>query len=82
MGETSNAPPLSDAKPATDGLPEMIPEHVDGCEIATEGIVGRTMLGRAATLEDVGKVAAFAASDRARTMTATALDISRGANVD
>lgn len=44
--------------------------------------VGRTMLGRAATLEDVGNVAAFAASDHARTMTATALNITCGAVVD
>ena len=30
----------------------------------------QSMLGRAATLEDVGKVAAFVGSDRASTMTA------------
>jgi pimeloyl-ACP methyl ester carboxylesterase len=46
------------------------------------GIVGSTMLKRAATLDDVGNVAAFAASDHARTMTATALNISCGAIVD
>jgi enoyl-[acyl-carrier-protein] reductase (NADH) len=40
------------------------------------------MLKRAATLEDVGNVAAFAASEQARTMTATALNISCGAIVD
>jgi len=45
-------------------------------------IIGQTMLGQAATLEDVGNVAAFAASDLARTMTATALNISCGAIVD
>jgi 3-oxoacyl-[acyl-carrier protein] reductase len=39
------------------------------------------MLKRATTLEDVGSVAAFAASDHARTMTATALNISCGAIV-
>ena len=37
-----------------------------------------TMLGRAATQEDVGNVAAFVASDRARTMTAATANISCG----
>jgi hypothetical protein len=36
----------------------------------------------AATLEDVGNVAAFAASDRARIITATAINISGGSVVD
>jgi 3-oxoacyl-[acyl-carrier protein] reductase len=31
------------------------------------------MLGRAATIEDVGNAAAFAASDRGRTMTAATI---------
>jgi 3-oxoacyl-[acyl-carrier protein] reductase len=66
----------------TGGVPETIPESFEGREEITEGIVGQTMVGRAATLEDVGRVAAFAASDHARTMTATALNISCGAIVD
>jgi 3-oxoacyl-[acyl-carrier protein] reductase len=66
----------------TGGVPETIPESFAGHEEITEGIVGSTMLKRAATLEDVGNVAAFAASDHARTMTATALNISCGAIVD
>jgi 3-oxoacyl-[acyl-carrier protein] reductase len=40
------------------------------------------MLGRAATLEDLGNPAAFAASDLARTMTAATVNISCGALVD
>jgi 3-oxoacyl-[acyl-carrier protein] reductase len=40
------------------------------------------MLKRAATLEDVGNAAVFAASDWARTMTATALNITCGAVPD
>jgi 3-oxoacyl-[acyl-carrier protein] reductase len=40
------------------------------------------MLGRAATLEDVGNAAAFAASEWARTMTAATVNISCGALVD
>lgn len=65
----------------TGGVPETIPESFDGREVITEMIIGQTMLGQAATLEDVGNVAAFAASDLARTMTATALNISCGAIV-
>ena len=66
----------------TGGVPETIPESFDERELITEMIAGQTMLGQAATLEDVGNVAAFAASDHARTMTATALNISCGAIVD
>jgi 3-oxoacyl-[acyl-carrier protein] reductase len=66
----------------TGGVPETIPESFEGREQITEGIVGQTMLRQAATLEDVGNVAAFAASEQARTMTATALNISCGAIVD
>ena len=66
----------------TGGVPETIPQSFDRREEITEGIVDSTMLGRAATLEDVGNVAAIAASDLARTMTATALNISCGAIVD
>ena len=66
----------------TGGVPETIPESFDRREQITEMIAGSTMLGRAATLDDVGNVAAFAASDHASTMTATALNISCGAIVD
>jgi 3-oxoacyl-[acyl-carrier protein] reductase len=66
----------------TGGVPETIPESFDGREGITEMIVSSTMLKRAATLEDVGNVAVFAASDLARTMTATALNISCGAILD
>jgi 3-oxoacyl-[acyl-carrier protein] reductase len=66
----------------TSGVPETIPESFDGREVITEMIVGSTMLGRAATLDDVGNVAAFTASDHASTMTATVLNISCGAIVD
>ena len=66
----------------TGGVPESIPESFDGKEAIIESLVEPTMLKRAATLDDVGKVAAFAASDHARTMTATALNISCGAIAD
>lgn len=66
----------------TAGVPESIPEGFEWRDAITEDTVKRTMLGRAATLEDVGNAAAFAASDYARTMTATALNITCGATVD
>jgi 3-oxoacyl-[acyl-carrier protein] reductase len=66
----------------TGGVPETISESFDGRERIIEGIEKETMLGRTATLEDVGNVAAFVASDRARTMTAATANISCGALVD
>lgn len=62
----------------TGGVPEVIPPQMpDGAAIIA-GIVGRTMLGRAATLADVGNAAVFAASDWARTITASAINITCG----
>jgi 3-oxoacyl-[acyl-carrier protein] reductase len=66
----------------TGGVAETIPEGVAGREAIVAGIEQQTMLGRAATLEDVGHVAAFVASDRARTMTAATVNVSAGALVD
>ena len=63
-------------------MPETIPEGFEGRAEIVAGIVGSTVLGRAATLDDVGNVAAFAASDWARTMTGTALNITAGAEID
>ncbi len=65
------------------GVPESLPEGVEGREeIIERTIVSQTMLGRAATLEDVGNVAAFVASDRARAMTGATANVSCGALVD
>jgi 3-oxoacyl-[acyl-carrier protein] reductase len=66
----------------TGGVPETIPQDFEGREAITGQIEGDTMLKRAATLEDVGNVAAFAASDHARTITAAAINISAGTMVD
>ena len=66
----------------TGGVPETIPPGVEGMEAVVADIEHQTMLGRAATLEDVGNVAAFVASDRARTMTAATANISCGALID
>ncbi|QYN25436.1 SDR family NAD(P)-dependent oxidoreductase [Amycolatopsis sp. DSM 110486] len=66
----------------TGGVPESLPADFAHTEAVTEGIAKGTMLGRPATLADVGAVAAFVASDRARTMTAATANISCGALVD
>jgi 3-oxoacyl-[acyl-carrier protein] reductase len=66
----------------TGGVPDSIPEGVEGRETIASGIEKLTMLGRAATLEDVGNVAAFVASDRARSMTAATVNVSAGALID
>jgi 3-oxoacyl-[acyl-carrier protein] reductase len=66
----------------TGGVPESLPTGFEGREAIVEGIEKLTLLGRAATLEDVGNVAAFVASDRARSMTAATANISCGALID
>lgn len=66
----------------TSGVPESIPEGFDGRDEITEGLEKLTLLGRAASLADVGNAAAFAASEWARTMTGTKLNITCGAEID
>jgi NAD(P)-dependent dehydrogenase (short-subunit alcohol dehydrogenase family) len=63
----------------TGGVIETIPEDFDGREALVESLVAPTLLGRGATLEDVGNAAVFAASDLARTITASAINITCGA---
>jgi 3-oxoacyl-[acyl-carrier protein] reductase len=64
----------------TSGVPETTRE--DWREAITESFAGTSMLKRVETLEDVGNVAAFAASDLARTMTATSINITCGRVAD
>ena len=66
----------------TGGIPESIPENFPGRDEIINNLLPSTLLNRAATLADVGNVAAFAASDQARTMTSTEINISCGAIVD
>jgi NAD(P)-dependent dehydrogenase (short-subunit alcohol dehydrogenase family) len=66
----------------TGGVPESIPEGFAGRDAIVRSIEETTMLERAATLADVGEVAAFVASDRARTMTAATVNVSCGALID
>jgi len=66
----------------TGGVPESLPHGFEGREAIVEGMEKMTLLNRTATLEDVGNVAAFVASDRARTMTAATANVSCGALID
>ena len=67
---------------ASGGVPESLAHGVEGREQIVEMIEGQTLLGRAATLEDVGNAAVFAASDWARSMTAAIVNVSCGALID
>jgi NAD(P)-dependent dehydrogenase (short-subunit alcohol dehydrogenase family) len=64
------------------GVPETLPEGMDEREKIAEMIEGQSLLGRAATLEEIGNVAAFVASDRARSMTAATVNVSAGSLID
>ena len=66
----------------TGGIPETLPDGFDGRQAIIDDIAGRTMLGRAATLADVGNVAAFAASDQARSITGASINITCGSVAD
>jgi NAD(P)-dependent dehydrogenase (short-subunit alcohol dehydrogenase family) len=66
----------------TGGVPESISDTFAGKNEIAAGIQKATLLNRVATLADVGNVAAFVASDQARTLTATDVNISCGAIVD
>jgi 3-oxoacyl-[acyl-carrier protein] reductase len=67
---------------ASGGVPESLPEGFDGRQNIVDMIEQQTLLGRAATLEDVGNAAVFAASDWARSLTAAIVNVSCGALVD
>jgi NAD(P)-dependent dehydrogenase (short-subunit alcohol dehydrogenase family) len=66
----------------TGGVPESIPERLEARDRIVEMLEGATLLGRTATFEDVGDVAAFVASEKARTMTAATVNVSAGALID
>ena len=66
----------------TGGVPESIDASVAMRDEVTAAIEQASLLKRAAQLSDVGNVAAFVASDQARTMTASTVNISCGALMD
>jgi 3-oxoacyl-[acyl-carrier protein] reductase len=65
----------------TGGIPEGIPDEKTRDAIE-KSIADRSMLGRAATLADVGNVAVFAASDWSASLTATKLNMTGGTVAD
>jgi NAD(P)-dependent dehydrogenase (short-subunit alcohol dehydrogenase family) len=66
----------------TGGVPESLPDTFAARNDLTAELDKATLLGRTATLADLGNVATFVASDQARTLTSTAVNISCGAIVD
>ncbi|HEX2033713.1 MAG TPA: SDR family oxidoreductase [Chloroflexota bacterium] len=66
----------------TGGVPESLPQGFAARDEITASILEATLLKRTATLADVGNVAAWVASDQARTITATDVNISCGAIMD
>ena len=67
---------------ASGGVPETFPADFEETDEITKMIEDQTLLGRAATLEDVGNAAVFAASDWARSVTAAIVNVSCGALID
>jgi 3-oxoacyl-[acyl-carrier protein] reductase len=66
----------------TGGVPESIQEGFAGRAALVAQLAEGTLLGRTATLADVGRAAAFAASDHARTMTGATVNVSCGTLLD
>jgi 3-oxoacyl-[acyl-carrier protein] reductase len=66
----------------TGGIPESLSPDFEFRDEVTASLTEPTLLKRTATLADVGNVAAFVASDLARTLTATDVNISCGAIID
>jgi enoyl-[acyl-carrier-protein] reductase (NADH) len=66
----------------TGDVPETLPQGFPGGEAIVAGLEETALLPRTATLADVGNVAAFVASDHARTITATQVNMSCGALMD
>jgi NAD(P)-dependent dehydrogenase (short-subunit alcohol dehydrogenase family) len=66
----------------TGGIPETIPPDMPGREEITAAIQEATLLKRPATLADVAAVAVFAASDQARAITGTEINLSAGAIIE
>lgn len=66
----------------TGGIVETIPWQTEGRDAIVEEIARTAHLNRTATLEDVGNVAVFVASDRAGAITDATVNISSGAIVD
>ena len=62
----------------THGIVDSIPEEFERKDEIARSIAEQTALGRCATLEDVGNAAVFAASDKGRAITGSAINITAG----
>jgi NAD(P)-dependent dehydrogenase (short-subunit alcohol dehydrogenase family) len=64
------------------GVSESLSDDYPGADQIRASLDDATLLGRTVTLAEVGDIAAFAASDRARMMTAATVNVSAGALMD
>jgi NAD(P)-dependent dehydrogenase (short-subunit alcohol dehydrogenase family) len=64
------------------GVAESLSDEYPGADQIRASLDGSTLIGRTITLAEVGDVAAFVASDRARTMTAATVNVSAGSLID
>lgn len=64
------------------GVLNAVPEDSEGRDTTSSGSSPRRCWERAATFDDVGNLAAFAASDQARTITGSTINIACGTTVD
>ncbi|ONI87469.1 3-oxoacyl-ACP reductase [Actinosynnema sp. ALI-1.44] len=66
----------------TSGLVESIPVDYANRDMILDSVIGQTLTGFPASPSDVGNVAAFAASDWARTITGTEINMTCGTAID
>ena len=66
----------------TGGIADSVPEGLESGNEISEGISAATLVGRTFSLEEVGNVAAFVASDLAGPMTAATVNVSAGSLID
>jgi enoyl-[acyl-carrier-protein] reductase (NADH) len=65
----------------TGGIPESMPDIPEMADVK-QSMVDATLLKRAASLQDVGRVATFLVSEHAASLTSTQINITAGALVD
>jgi 3-oxoacyl-[acyl-carrier protein] reductase len=66
----------------TSGVMESVPVDLPGRAEIEADVVGATLLKRSATLDEVGRVAVFLASDAAASITGTQINITAGAVIE
>jgi NAD(P)-dependent dehydrogenase (short-subunit alcohol dehydrogenase family) len=66
----------------TSGIMESVPADLPGRDRIEADVVGATLFKRTPTLDEIGHVAAFLASDHAVNITGTQINITAGAEID